>query len=154
MKKTKQKKTYLIPTIIIFIIIVMVVGAICLKVGFNIGANKYKRIVDYYFPASEEQVSIDGKIIEIQRESGVLLVETIVQDLYALPEEWKTRIVKVTITSSTEIVAFDLEIAKLIEIPATKLKVGDKISARAKENIKDKTEFTAKFIQLYVVPKR
>ncbi len=153
MKKTQQKKTYLIPVIIIFIIIVIAVGAICFKTGFNAGAHKYKRIVDYYF-VSEEQVSIDGKITEIQKENNLLFIETIIQDPYALPEEWKTEIIKVTVTSETKITTLDLETVKLIEIQVTKLKVGDKISARAKEDIKDKTEFTAKSIQLHAAPKK
>lgn len=151
MKKTQQKKTYPILIIIIFIIIVIAAGAICFKAGFNIGADKYKRIVDYYF-VSEEQVSIDGKITEIQEEDNVLYVETTVQDPYALPEEWETKIVKVTVTGETKITVFDFKTAKLIEIQITKLKVGDEISARAKEDIKDKTEFTAISIQLYAAP--
>ena len=150
-KKTKQKKTYLILIIIIFIIIVIAVGAICFKVGFNIGANKYKRIVDYYF-VSEEQVSVNGKITEIQEENNLVYVEITVQDPYALPEEWKTKIVKVTVTGETKITIFDFETAKLIETQVAKLKVGDKINVRAKENIKDKTEFTAEYIGVYENP--
>jgi len=85
MKKTKQKKTYLIPIIIIFIIIVIAVGAICFKAGLNIGADKYKRIVDYYF-VSEEQVNVSGKITEENIKDKTEFTATSIQ-LYTIPEE-------------------------------------------------------------------
>ncbi len=137
--------------ILIIIILIIIIGAVCFKVGFYIGGAKYKKVIDYHFPMPETMINVSGQITEIQ--NNVLSVETKVQDSYAVPEEWKTRIVKVTIEDETKITKVNLQTDKTSEIELSEFKIGDQIVARANENIKDKTEFTAKSIELYIVPK-
>lgn len=149
-----MKQCYLI---IIAIILIILVGLICFKLGFVVGKKileptvaQYKKLLDYYFPVPEDIFNISGKITEIQ--NNILSIEVIVQDFYALPEEWKTKIVKVIVTDETRITKFDMDTGKQIELGFSDLKVDDQIMAGAEENIKNKTEFEAKYIELFVVP--
>ena len=139
-----MKKTYLI----IAIIIIIILAALC--VFLNSKMLQYKKLIDYYFPATEEIFSISGEITEIQ--ANVLSIETIIQDFYTMPEEWKTKTVEVTVADETKIVKFDENTMKTIEIAFSDLKVRNQINASTEENIKDKTEFTAKSIELYLMP--
>jgi len=151
------KKMKTIHYIIIAIILIIVIGALGLKLGLVVGKKsleseiaQYKKIIDYYFPMFEETYNVSGKITEIQ--DNALGVETIIQDPYVLPDEWKTKIVKVIIGDETKITKFDMETGASIELNFSTLKVGDEISANADENIKDKNEFTAKYVELMVAP--
>lgn len=137
-----MKKSYLIFAIIIIIIL----AGLC--VFLNIKMLQYKKVIDYRFPMPETMVIVSGKITEIQ--ANGLTIETTIQDSYNIPEKWKTKIVKVTITDETEIIKHGMGIFEEIEF--SELKVEDQISARANENIKDKTEFIAKYIELYAFP--
>lgn len=139
-----MKKTYLI----IAIIIIIILAGLCLVL--NSKMLQYKKLIDYYLPVAEELFSISGEITEIQ--DNVLSVETVVQDLYVLPEEWETKIVKITVADETEITKFDMKTSKETEVDFSAFKVGNQISAGTEENIKDKTEFTAKSIELYLMP--
>ena len=139
-----MKKTYFI----IAIIIIIILAALC--VFLNSKMLQYKKLIDYYFPAAEEMFSISGEITEIQ--DNVLSVETIVQDFRTVPEEWETKIVKITVTDETRIIKFDVETGKTSEANLSDFKVGNQINANTEENIKDKTEFTAKSIELYLMP--
>ena len=139
-----MKKTYFI----IAIIIIIILAALC--VFLNSKMLQYKKLIDYYFPAAEEMFSISGEITEIQ--DNVLSVETIVQDFRTVPEEWETKIVKITVIDETRIIKFDVETGKTSEANLSDFKVGNQISANTEENIKDKTEFTAKSIELYLMP--
>jgi hypothetical protein len=111
---------------------------------------QYKKVIDYHFPTSKETGSVGGKITEIR--DNIISIETQIQDPYTLPEEWKTRIVKVTVNDKTEFTKYDLATGKEAATILSALKVGDQITARTDENIKDKDEFTAKYIELYVPP--
>jgi hypothetical protein len=132
----------------IIIILIIIIGAVSFKIGFNIGGAKYKKVIDYHFPIPEEMVIADGKIIAIQ--ASILTTEIIIQDAYTIPEEWKSKTVKITITDETKIIKHELEGFKEIEF--SELKVEDQISARAEENILDKNEFTAKAIEVHYSP--
>ena len=64
--------------LVITIIVIIVVGLICFMAGrksMESEVAKYKKLIDYYFPVSEEIFSISGEITEIQ--DNVLSVETI-----------------------------------------------------------------------------
>ncbi len=139
-----MKKTYFIITIIIIIIL----AGLCLVLSSKM--LQYKKIIDYHFPVAGEIFSISSEITEIQ--ANVLSVETIVQDFYVLPEKWETKIVKITVADETKITTFDMETGEETEVDFSALKVGNGISANAEENIKDKTEFIAKSIELYFFP--
>ena len=136
------------PYLIIAIIIIIILAALC--VFLNSKMLQYKKLIDYYFPAAEEMFSISGEITEIQ--DNVLSVETIVQDFRTVPEKWETKIVKITVTDETRIIKFDVETGKTSEANLSDFKVGNQINANTEENIKDKTEFIAKSIELYLMP--
>lgn len=136
--------------IAIIIILIIIIGAVSFKIGFNIGGAKYKKVIDYHFPMPEIMINVNGKITEIQ--NNVLSAETKVQDFYTVPEEWKTRIVKITITDETKITKVDLRTDKTSKMELSEFKINDQIAVRANENIKDKTEFTARSIEVYMVP--
>jgi len=149
-----MKKSYLI---ILAVIIIIIVGSVCFKLGFISGkkslepiVTQYKKVIDNFFPMPEEMSSIFGKITEIQ--DNVLSVETTVQNPYILPDEWETKIIKVIITEETEITKFDMETGEGIKIDFSNLKIKDEISARTDENIKDKDEFEAKYVELLSMP--
>lgn len=133
----------------IIIILIIIIGAVSFKVGFNIGGAKYKEIIDYHFPIPKEISRIEGKIAEIK--DNIISVETIAEDPYILPNKWKTKIFKVTITNETGITKFDNETGGLTEMQFSEIKPGDEIIAKAGENVKDKTEFTANYIRIYSV---
>lgn len=139
--------------LIITIIVIIVVGLICFMAGrksMESEVAKYKKLIDYYFPVSEEIFSISGEITEIQ--DNVLSVESIVQGPYVLPEEWKTEIFKIIVTDETKITKFDMETDETSEANLSDFKVGNQINAITEENIKDKTEFTATSIELFIIP--
>lgn len=139
-----MKKIYLI----IAIIIIIILAGLCLVL--NSKMLQYKKVIDYHFPVAEEIFSISSEITEIQ--DNVLSIETTIQDFYTMPEEWETKIVKITVADETKITKFDMETSETSEANLSDFKVGNQISARAEENIKDKTEFTAKSIELYLMP--
>lgn len=139
-----MKKTYL--TIAILIIIILA----ALSIFLNIKMLQYKKLIDYYFPVAGEMFSISGKITEIQ--ANVLSIETTIQDFHTVPEEWETKIVKITVADETRIIKFDVETGEQTEVNLSIFKVGNQISANAEENIKDKTEFIATSIELYLMP--
>ena len=132
---------------LLFTIIIIIILA-ALSVFLYIKMAQYKKVIDYHFPIPEEMVIADGEITAIQ--ANVLTTEIIVQDAYTIPEEWKSRIVKITVTDETNIIKHEL--ATLKEIEFSELKIGDQISARAEENILDKNEFTAKAIEVHYIP--
>lgn len=143
--------------IIVAVIIIIIVAGVCFKLGLNVGkktleqtVTQYKKVVDYYFPVPKETLSISGKITEIQ--DKVLSIEALIQDPYVLPSEWKKQIIKVTVNDETKITKFDMQTAKQIDLTISDLKVGDQVSAGATENIKDKIEFIADYINLIIVP--
>ena len=150
-----MKKFHLI---IIAIIIMILVAGVCFKLGLNVGKKsseseiaQYKKVIDSYFPPMPaETLSISGTITEIK--NNVLSIETTIQDPYVLRNEWKTKIIKVTITDETKITKFDMQTAKQIDLTISDLKVGDRVNAGAKENIKDKAEFVADYVNLYISP--
>jgi len=149
-----MKQAYIIT---IAIILIIIVGLICFKLGYVSGKKfleptvaQYKKIIDYYFPVFEEAYNVSGKITEIQ--DNALSVETIIQDPYVLPDEWETKTVKIIINDETKITKFDMETGESIELNFSTLKVGDEINANADENIKDKNEFEAKYVELFAVP--
>ncbi len=144
-----MKKSYLIITIIVII----VVGLICFMAGrksMESEVAKYKKLIDYHFPVAGEIFSISSEITEIQ--ANVLSMKIIVQDSYVLPEEWETKIVKITVTDETKITKFNMETSEISEVNLSDLKVGNQINANTEENIKDKTEFTATSIELFIIP--
>ena len=149
-----MKKLHLI---IIAVIIIIIVAGVCFKLGLNMGKKsmesevaQYKKVVDYYFPVPAEALSISGEITEIQ--NNVLSIKTTIQDPYVLPNEWKKQIIKVTVNDETKITKFDMQTAEQIDVAISDLQVGSQVNAGAKENIKDKTEFVADYINLYITP--
>jgi len=93
--------------IIIAIVLIIIVGLICFKLGYVSGKKsleptvaQYKKVIEYYNPVAEEIFSIFGKITKI--EDRTLSIETTIQDPYKLPKEWEIKIVKVIITDQTE----------------------------------------------------
>jgi len=149
-----MKKLHLI---IIAVIIIIIVAGVCFKLGLNVGTKsiesevaQYKKVIDYNFPVPEEIFNVSGKIIDIQDKT--LSIETIIQDPYVLPGEWKKQTIKVAVADETKITKFDMQTAKQIDIAISDLKIGDQVSAGTIENIKDKTEFLADYINLYITP--
>lgn len=145
------------PNLIIIGIIIIIIVAIGFYALGNIAGIKsmeqkvahYKSIIDYYFPMPEKIDYVDGKITNIQDKT--LSIETTIQDPYTLPENWKTKIVKVRITDETKISEFTVETGESREIGLTDFKIGDEIRATAKQDIKDKTEFEAESIELFLI---
>jgi len=144
-----MKKEYLIIGMVLIIIAIAFYF-----IGFSNGKNSsekiiddYKKIIDYYTAIPDESFSISGEIIRI--ENNTLSIEIVDQNPYILPNEWGNKIIKVSVSDKTEITKFDTSTATLTEINLSELKIGDKINATSEENIKDKKEFTANFIQLF-----
>ena len=143
-------------TIVLIIVIVLVAG-IGFGAGYFVGkgpsdskAEQYKKIIDYYFPNIEPTNSVSGKITAIGND--YLNLETIIQDPYVLPTERKTSTIKILISANTKITKFDARTGKNIDIKTTDLKINDQIGAFSDISIKDKSEFTAKSINLYTAP--
>ncbi len=139
-----MKKTYLI----IAIIIIIILAGLCLVL--NSKMLQYKKVIDYYFPVAGEIFSVSSEITEIQ--ANVLSIEINVQDPYVLPEKWETKTVKITVADETKITKFNMETGEETEVDFSAFKVGNQINANTEENIKDKTEFIAKSIELYFIP--
>ena len=139
-----MKKSYLI----IAIIIIIILAGLC--VFLNIKMLQYKKVIDYHFPVSETMVNVMGEITNIQDKT--ISIKTTIKDFYNIPEDWKTEIIKIIATDQTKITKTDLETEKSTEISLSDIKIGDKINAQANENIKSKTEFTATFIQVFIIP--
>lgn len=146
-------------SVIIILIILFLVGGVCFKLGFSAGeksmesvANQYKKVIDYYFRQPKEVFSLNGKVVEIK--DNILTIETTVQNPYVLPEEWKTKTVKVIVTNETDIGRWEIKEGKplRIKLGLSDIKINTQISVSAKENIKDKTEFEAKSIELMPTP--
>ena len=142
--------------------------------------EKYQTKIEELFPSEpepEEIFSVSGEIKEVK--DKILTLETTFYPVNPL-EESKTEIKTVEITEATELVkqvqkspeeleieeeAFretmeenpEAEISSPLPyeeftISFSDLKVGDKITVEAEENIKEKTEFTAKKIVLWTAP--
>ena len=148
-----MKKSY----IIIGIIIIILVAGGCFGLGFVLGKKsleptlaQYKKVIDYYNPILENTFGVSGEIAEIQ--DNALGLRTAIQNPYALPSEWETKIIKIIVTDKTEVVKFDLKEMRGVKISLSDLKVGDQISVTAGENIEDKTEFEATTINLMTAP--
>ena len=148
-----MKKSY----IIIGIIIIILVAGGCFGLGFVLGKKsleptlaQYKKVIDYYNPILENTFGVSGEIAEIQ--DNALGLRTAIQNPYALPSEWETKIIKIIVTDKTEVAKFDLKEMRGVKISLSDLKIGDQISVTANENIKDKTEFEATAIHLMTVP--
>lgn len=136
------------PFIIITILIIIILAAACLNFGLK--ANQYKKVIDYHFPMSEEMLSVMGKVTNIQ--DKIISIETVAKDFYKLPEDWKTKIIKVTITDQTKITKSDFETGESIEINLSEIKIEDRVSARAGGDIKNKSEFTANYFEIFSIP--
>ena len=152
-----MKKSYLIG-----IVILIAVAIIFYFIGYTAGKgslestiNQYKKLLDYYVLVPEEIFTISGQITKI--EGNALFIETTIEDKYKLPTEWDKKTVKVLVNNETKITKFkplnpEQELSAdspiVMEIGLSILKVGNSITATAKENIKNKTEFTAKAINL------
>ena len=148
-----MKKSY----IIIGIIIIILVAGGCFGLGFVLGKKsleptlaQYKKVIDYYNPILENTFGVSGEIAEIQ--DNALGLRTAIQNPYALPSEWETKIIKIIVTDKTEVAKFDLKEMRGVKISLSDLKVGDQISVTAGENIEDKTEFEATTIHLMTAP--
>lgn len=111
---------------------------------------QYKKVIDYHFPMSKDMVNVMGEIIDIQNE--VISIKTVIEDFYTIPENWKSKIIKVAVTNETDITKSDFETEESTAINLSDIKIGDLINAQANENIKGKAEFTAKFIQVFIIP--
>lgn len=151
-----MKKTLPI-IIIIAIVLIIAAGIVCYKLGFTVGKKsleptvaQYKKIIDYYLPVTEDMFNLSGKITEI--EGNVLSVEITIQDPYKLPEEQTSEIRKIIITDATKITKFDMDTGENIEINLSTLEIDDQVYVGANEDIKDKSEFEAEFIELIIAP--
>ncbi len=139
--------------VIAFIIILLIIGFASYAIGFKQGVlstedklAEYKELIDYYNPTIEDIYSISGKVTDIQNKT--LSVETTVEEVYTLPENWQKKIIKVKVVDQTTINQFDMETGELVEISFSKIKKGDKVYVSAIENIKGKDQFDAQTIEL------
>ena len=144
-----MKKNY-----VLILIILIATALIFFALGFGIGKKtsnseieKYKTIIDYYFPSDKEVFNIVGKVIAIN--NNVLDVETLIEDPYVLPDKWKTKTYKAIITDQTKITKFGLEPGQETEISINDIKIGSEVEIDSKENIKDKNKFEAESIILH-----
>jgi hypothetical protein len=134
---------------IIALIIIVILAGFC--VYSNAKMLQYKKVIDYNFPPSEEEVSVMGEITDIQ--NNIISIKTTITDFYLLPKDWKTKIIKVTVNEQTQITKSDFETGQSTKINLSDIKIGDRVNARTDENIKDKSEFTAKYIEVFTAPK-
>ena len=137
-----MKKSLLILAIIIIIILA------ALSVFLYIKMAQYKKVIDYYFPMPKTITNVGGEITDIQDDT--ITIKTFIQDPYILPEKWEIKSVKVVVTNETEFIKHLTNTYKEVEF--SELKVGDQINAQANEDIKNKSEFTAKFIEIFTTP--
>lgn len=148
-----------------FIILIIGIALIAFAGGLYSGKklsqskiDEIQKILDYYFPPIKDLYYATGKITAI--EGNLISLEIISpSERFTLPDqEPQKEIRKVTITDATKIVKREIappgskEPIIEIELDLTDLKTGDRISAEAEENIIDKTEFEAKYIELIFEP--
>ncbi|OGZ32039.1 MAG: hypothetical protein A2V69_02030 [Candidatus Portnoybacteria bacterium RBG_13_40_8] len=153
-----MKKSYLIIGIIILIavaIILYFIGYTAGKGSLESTISQYKKLLDYYVLVPEEIFSISGQITKI--EGNALSVEATIEDRYKLPSEWEKKTMKALISNETKITKLkpidpnqesSADSPIVTEVGFSVLKVGDYITVTAKENIKNKTEFIAKEINV------
>ncbi len=139
--------------IVIIAILVIIIGISCYFFGFYMGKKsmkntvaQYKEIINYYLPEPKEVFGLGGKIKTIN--DNVIEIETTIQDPYTLPKNWKTKTVKIIVTDNTNLYYFDPASAEKISISLSDLGPGKEIYAGSNENIKDKEEFKATYIEL------
>lgn len=162
---------------IVSILVVLVIGV---GLGFSIGTkqgieqnkreseakiSELNKTLDFFVPPPPAEVfSVLGEIKSIS--GNAISLEIISPSERNLPgTEPKKEMRIITVSQDTKIVKFDPFIMHTID-PKTKLpmppkiesiklsdlKAGDRITASAKENIKDKSSFEASEIQLQVLP--
>jgi len=152
-----MNKKYLIIGIIIIIVIAIgfyIIGFSSGKKASQSEALQYKEVIDDRLMIPGEIFIISGKIIDIQ--NNILRVETTIQDPYKVPEKWEERIMKISIDNETKITKpipnLDPERSpdtkEFEEINFSELNIDDMVNVTAKENIKEKIEFTASFINV------
>lgn len=149
--------------LVIVILIIIAVGAGFYYLGYQ-SANKVSQekikvlenALEPFYPEPPEKIfSISGTIKEIKDNEIKIETPKFHKDLYeriTKTEEKETRIIKVLPT--TKITKIDYTNVspeapfKEEKIKLSELKVGDRITVTAKENIKNKLDFEAEFIQL------
>jgi len=142
------------PVISILIVLILVSGV----AGYFVGAefNKYKNVVDEFFPLPPDEIYfVAGTIISI--DESITLEITSLNERFLPGEKIKTERRIINLNSDTKIVkegfpeSFDEEFLDFPEIPIelSELKLGDRVFVEASENIKTKKEFTAIKIFLY-----
>lgn len=139
--------------IIIAIALIIIIGILGYLLGFSRGKKsmenivaQYKEIINYYIPEPKEVFGVGGKIKNIS--NNIIELETIIQDPYVLPENWKTKIVKIIVDDETNLYYFDPASAKKVPISLSDLSPGKEIYAGSNENIKNKEEFRASYVEL------
>lgn len=145
--------------IVIAIIVILVVALVSFRLGFTAGKKSLEHklieaqeIIDYYFPVPEEIFSVNGEVKEIK--DNVISLEITPLEVLPLPgEEAKKEIIKVVIGEEAKIVKSEFptdpnEKVKQVEINLDDFETGDWIYVSSEENIKDKKEFTANYIEL------
>ncbi len=145
----KRKITIAIVTIIV-LGIGFFMGYMINQKSYNQKIDQYKKIIDYYFPVVESTNSVTGKVLAIGND--YLNIETVIQDPYVLPEERETKTIKILISGKTKITRFDAMTGRDVEIKITDLKTNDQIGAFSDADIRNRSEFEAKSINLYVAP--
>ncbi len=157
--------------------IILIIGAVCIFIGFEAGKKSagkswqlklvevqketvwFKKLLEVFYPPLPKEIkSFGGTITKIEGKS--FWVEAVLQvSQFPLPEgkETEKRIIKVNTNEKTEISAVQIIFPppppeeseeKIIILKIEDLKVGENVSVSAEENIINKTEITAKQVQV------